>query len=97
MEKPSPDDRQSDLADNLVEEESMREPIPPLTIPSSVSADTLRSHLPPELELVNVSKKFGSFVAVDNVSLKLLPGKNNIDDKILVSLCLVGLQHSIPG
>jgi simple sugar transport system ATP-binding protein len=42
MEKPMPDDLESNLADNLVEEESMRESIPPLTIPSSVSADTLR-------------------------------------------------------
>ena len=69
-----PDDLDSDLADNLVLEEPMKESIPNLTIPSSVSADTLRSHLPPELELVNVSKKFGSFTAVDNVSLKLAPG-----------------------
>ncbi|MFN5978083.1 MAG: ABC transporter ATP-binding protein, partial [Pseudanabaena sp.] len=69
-----PDDLESNLTDNLVVEKSMKESIPPVSIPSSVSDDTLRSHLPPELELVNISKKFGSFIAVDNVSLKLASG-----------------------
>jgi general nucleoside transport system ATP-binding protein len=103
MEKPIPDDLESNLADNLVEEESMRGSIPSLTIPSSVSADTLRSHLPPELELVNISKKFGSFVAVDNVSLKLAPGtfhallgENGAGKSTLVK-CIMGFHAASHG
>ena len=98
-----PDDLNSDLADNLVVEESMKESIPNLTIPSSVSADTLRSHLPPELELVNVSKKFGSFTAVDNVSLKLAPGtfhallgENGAGKSTLVK-CIMGYHSTTHG
>jgi len=98
-----PDDLNSDLADNLVVEESMKELIPNLTIPSSVSADTLRSHLPPELELVNVSKKFGSFTAVDNVSLKLSPGtfhallgENGAGKSTLVK-CIMGYHSTTHG
>ena len=97
------DDLESDLADNLVVEESMKESIPNLTIPSSVSADTLRSHLPPELELVNVSKKFGSFTAVDNVSLKLtsgtfhaLLGENGAGKSTLVK-CIMGYHSATHG
>ena len=102
VEKPIPDDLKSDLADNLVEE-SMKESIPPLTIPSSVSASTLRSHLPPELELVNISKKFGSFTAVDNVSLKLAPGtfhallgENGAGKSTLVK-CIMGFHAATHG
>ena len=103
MEKPIPDDLESELADNLVEEESMKESIPPLTIPSSVSANTLRSHLPCELELVNISKKFGSFTAVDNVSLKLasgtfhaLLGENGAGKSTLVK-CIMGFHAATHG
>ena len=111
MEKPLPDDLESDLADSLVSdladnvvvEEPMKESIPPVTIPSSVSADTLRSHLPPELELVNVSKKFGSFTAVDNVSLKLeagtfhaLLGENGAGKSTLVK-CIMGFHPVTHG
>lgn len=103
MEKPIPDDLESELADNLVEEESMKESIPPLTIPSSVSANTLRSHLPSELELVNISKKFGSFTAVDNVSLKLasgtfhaLLGENGAGKSTLVK-CIMGFHAATHG
>ena len=98
-----PDDLGSDLAANLVEEESMKESIPSLTIPSSVSADALRSHLPPELELVNISKRFGSFVAVDNVSLKLAPGtfhallgENGAGKSTLVK-CIMGFHSASHG
>ena len=98
-----PDDLESDLAANLVEEESMKESIPSLTIPSSVSADALRSHLPPELELVNISKRFGSFVAVDNVSLKLAPGtfhallgENGAGKSTLVK-CIMGFHSASHG
>ena len=111
MEKPLPDDLESDLADSLVSdladnvvvEEPMKESIPPVTIPSSVSADTLRSHLPPELELVNVSKKFSSFTAVDNVSLKLeagtfhaLLGENGAGKSTLVK-CIMGFHPVTHG
>lgn len=98
-----PDDLKGNLADNLDGEESMKESIPSLAIPSSVSADTLRSHLPPELELVNISKKFGSFTAVDNVSLKLLPGtfhallgENGAGKSTLVK-CIMGFHAASHG
>ncbi len=91
------------LAENLVVEESMKESIPSVDIPSSVSADTLRSHLPPELELVNVSKKFGNFVAVDNVSLKVAPGtfhallgENGAGKSTLVK-CIMGFHAATHG
>ncbi|WP_410175910.1 ABC transporter ATP-binding protein [Pseudanabaena galeata] len=81
----------------------MKESIPSLTIPSSVSADALRSHLPPELELVNISKRFGSFVAVDNVSLKLAPGtfhallgENGAGKSTLVK-CIMGFHSASHG
>ena len=97
------DDLESNLADSLLEEDPMKESIPSVTIPSSVSADTLRSHLPPELELVNVSKKFGSFVAVDNVSLKLAPGtfhallgENGAGKSTLVK-CIMGFHAATHG
>lgn len=98
-----PDDLESSLTNNLTEEQSMKESIPPVDIPSSVSADTLRSHLPPELELINVSKKFGSFVAVDNVSLKLAPGtfhallgENGAGKSTLVK-CIMGFHAATHG
>ncbi|MFO0210889.1 MAG: ATP-binding cassette domain-containing protein, partial [Pseudanabaena sp.] len=98
-----PDDLESNLTDNLVVEKSMKESIPPVSIPSSVSDDTLRSHLPPELELVNISKKFGSFIAVDNVSLKLasgtfhaLLGENGAGKSTLVK-CIMGFHSATHG
>ncbi len=111
MEKPLPDDLESNLADNLVSgladnesvEEPMKESIPPVIIPSRVSADTLRSHLPSELELVNITKKFGSFTAVDNVSLKLeagtfhaLLGENGAGKSTLVK-CIMGFHAATHG
>lgn len=106
-----PDDLESNLADNLVSgladnesvEEPMKESIPPVIIPSRVSADTLRSHLPSELELVNITKKFGSFTAVDNVSLKLeagtfhaLLGENGAGKSTLVK-CIMGFHAATHG
>ena len=88
---------------NLVVEESMKESMPSMTVPASVSADTLRSHLPPELELVNVSKKFGNFIAVDNVSLKVAPGtfhallgENGAGKSTLVK-CIMGFHAATHG
>ena len=103
MDKINSDDLEDNPTDNLVKQESMKESIPPLAIPISVSADALRSHLPPELELVNISKKFGSFVAVDNISLKVLPGtfhallgENGAGKSTLVK-CIMGFHAASHG
>jgi simple sugar transport system ATP-binding protein len=40
---------------------------------STITADPEKT-LPPELEIVNMTKKFGSIVALENVSLKMKPG-----------------------
>ncbi|NJM27459.1 MAG: ABC transporter ATP-binding protein [Pseudanabaena sp. RU_4_16] len=61
------------------------------------------SELPPELEVVNLTKKFGSLVAVDLVSMKLKPGtfhallgENGAGKSTLVK-CIMGFHPATHG
>ncbi len=64
---------------------------------------TAHSHSPPELELVNVTKRFGSFIANDNVSMKVAPGtfhallgENGAGKSTLVK-CIMGYHSCEEG
>jgi len=61
------------------------------------------SHLPPELDVVNVTKRFGNFTAVENVSLTLRPGtfhallgENGAGKSTLVK-CIMGFHAATQG
>jgi ABC-type uncharacterized transport system ATPase subunit len=61
------------------------------------------THTPPSLELLNVTKRFGSFVANENVSLKVAPGtfhallgENGAGKSTLVK-CIMGYHQADEG
>ncbi len=63
----------------------------------------ITSHLPPQLDVVNVTKRFGNFVAVENVSLTLKPGtfhallgENGAGKSTLVK-CIMGFHAATQG
>jgi simple sugar transport system ATP-binding protein len=65
--------------------------------------DVLHSAAPPDLEVVNMTKKFGSLVALDNVSLHLKPatfhallGENGAGKSTLVK-CIMGFYRPTHG
>ena len=69
---------------------------------STITADPEKT-LPPELEIVNMTKKFGSFVALENVSLKMKPGafhallgENGAGKSTLVK-CIMGFHAPTNG
>ena len=64
---------------------------------------TQNSHLPPELEVVNMTKQFGTLTALDNVSMTLKPGtfhallgENGAGKSTLVK-CVMGFYHPTSG
>src|ERR1700749_4982143 len=64
---------------------------------------TTKLHTPPEVELVNVTKRFGSFVANQDVSLRLAPGtyhallgENGAGKSTLVK-CIMGYDRADEG
>jgi simple sugar transport system ATP-binding protein len=69
---------------------------------STITANPIKT-LPPELEIVNMTKKFGSFVALENVSLKMKPGtfhallgENGAGKSTLVK-CIMGFHAPTNG
>lgn len=70
---------------------------------STVMSDSSIAIAPPELEVCNMTKQFGSLVALDNVSLKLRPatfhallGENGAGKSTLVK-CIMGFYHPTSG
>jgi general nucleoside transport system ATP-binding protein len=61
------------------------------------------SNLPPELEVANLTKRFGNFTAVDQVSFKLKPGKfhallgENGAGKSTLVKCIMGFHPATTG
>lgn len=70
---------------------------------SQVTTDISTMTAPPELEVVNMSKHFGSLIALDNVSMKLKPatfhallGENGAGKSTLVK-CIMGFYKPTSG
>ena len=71
--------------------------------PAQRSIDIHDSIAPPDLEIVNMTKRFGSFTALENVSLKLRPGtfhallgENGAGKSTLVK-CIMGFYTPTSG
>ena len=69
---------------------------------SAIPIEKVKTH-PPELEVVNMTKKFGSLVALENVSLKMKPGtfhallgENGAGKSTLVK-CIMGFYTPTHG
>lgn len=70
---------------------------------SAVPLTALQKSLPPDMEVINVTKQFGNMVALDNVSLHLKPGtfhallgENGAGKSTLVK-CVMGFYHADHG
>jgi general nucleoside transport system ATP-binding protein len=73
------------------------------TAPNSAKTGVLDSSPPPELQVINMTKRFGSLVALDNVSLTLKPGtfhallgENGAGKSTLVK-CVMGFYTPTSG